>query len=80
MKNGEKPVRTGGNSLEACLWRVLFGNNSLMARNSLAARYSLTACPVSRSCIFFTHFCFELDFGVNMKVLDNCVSFPLDLV
>jgi len=24
---------------------------------------------------FFTHFCFELAFGVNKKVLDNCVAF-----
>ena len=31
----------------------------------------LTAFPVSRSCIFFTRFCFELAFGVNMKVVDN---------
>jgi len=31
--------------------------------------------PCLHSCIFFTHFCFELAFGVNMKVLDNCVSF-----
>ena len=29
---------------------------------------------------FFTHFCFELAFDVNMKVLDNFVSFPMDLV
>ena len=29
---------------------------------------------------FFTHLCFELAFGVNMKVLDNCVSFLMDLV
>jgi len=29
---------------------------------------------------FFTHFYFELAFGVNMKVLDNFVSFPMALV
>jgi hypothetical protein len=29
---------------------------------------------------FFTHFLFELAFGVNMKVLDNFVSFPMALV
>ena len=38
------------------------------------------APPVSRSCVFFAHFCFELAFGVNMKVLDNWVSFPMALV
>ena len=80
MKNGEKPVRTGGNSLEVRLWRVLSGRNSLMAKNSLTASYSVTAFPISCSCIFFTHFYFELAFGVNMKVLDNCVRFPVALV
>ena len=43
--------------------------------------YSVTFdFPSSRSCIFFTHFCFELDFGINMKVLAKCVSFPMILV
>ena len=46
----------------------------------VGASCSLTAFPVSRSCIFFTRFCFELAFGVNMKVLDNCVRFPVPLV
>jgi len=80
VKNGEKPVRTGGDLLEARLWRVLSGRNSLMAKNSLTASYSVTAFLVSRSCVLFTHFCFELAFGVNMKVLDNCVTFPVALV
>ena len=35
--------------------------------------------PVSRSCVFFTHFCFELAFGVNIEVVDNWVSFLMDL-
>jgi len=51
-----------------------------MAKNSLTASYSVTAFPVSRSCIFFTHFCFELTFGVNTKVVDNCVGFQMALV
>ena len=80
MKNGENPVRTRGNSLEARLWQVLSGRNSLMAKNSLTTSYLVTTFPVLRSCVFFTHFCFELTFGVNMKVLDNCVSFPVALV
>ena len=80
MKNGENPVRTGGKSLEARLWRVLSGRNSLMAKNSLTASYSVTTFPVSCSCVVFTHFCFGLAFGVNMKVLDNCVGFPMVLV
>jgi len=44
------------------------------------ASCTVTAIPVSRSCIFFTHLCFELAFGVNMKVLDNCDIFPVALV
>jgi len=33
-----------------------------------------------RSPLFFTLFCFELAFGVNMKVLGNWISFPMALV
>nr|ABD32584.1 hypothetical protein MtrDRAFT_AC149577g4v1 [Medicago truncatula] len=44
------------------------------------ARCTETASPVSRSCVFFTCFCFELVFGVNMKVVDNFVSFPMALI
>ena len=40
----------------------------------------MIASPVSCSCVFFTHFCFELGFGVNMKVVDNCVSVLMALV
>jgi len=76
----EKPVRTGGNSLEVRLWRVLSRRNSLMAKNSLTASYLVTAFPVSHSRVFFAHLCFDLAFGVNMKVLHNCVSFPVALV
>jgi len=80
VKNGVKPVRAGGNSLEARLWRVLSGRNSLKAKNSLNASYSVTTFLVSRSCIFFTYFCFELVFGVDMKVLDKIFRFPMALV
>jgi len=27
--------------------------------------------PVSYSCVFFTRFCFKLDFVINMKIVDN---------
>jgi len=33
-----------------------------------------------RSPLFFTLFWFKLAFGVNMKVLDNWISFPMTLV
>jgi hypothetical protein len=41
---------------------------------------TVTASPVSCSCAFSHGFCFELGFGVNMKVVDNCVSFLMALV
>ena len=42
--------------------------------------FVLSGLRFSHFLCFFTHFCFELAFGVNMKVLDNFVSFPMDLV
>jgi len=48
VKNGVKPIRTGGNSLEARLERVLSGRNSLEARNSLKASYSVTTSLILR--------------------------------
>jgi len=33
-----------------------------------------------RSPLFFTLFCFELAFGVSIKVLDNWIRFPMTLV
>jgi len=51
-----------------------------MANGMLAtASCTVTTPPISRSCIFFAHLCFYLGFGLNMKVLDNCVSFPMAL-
>ncbi|KEH19351.1 hypothetical protein MTR_8g046610 [Medicago truncatula] len=41
---------------------------------------TVTASSVSCSCVFFTRFCFELGFGVKMKVVDNFVTFPMALV
>jgi len=41
-------------------------------------RFSVT--KIWKTFTFFALFCFELAFGVNMKVLDNFVSFPMDLV
>ncbi|KEH26359.1 hypothetical protein MTR_6g053020 [Medicago truncatula] len=61
VKNRVFPRATCHNSP----WRV-----DLLA----GASSSLTAPPVSCSCIFFTRFCFELAFRVNMKVVDNFVS------
>jgi len=39
-----------------------------------------TASSVSCFCVVFICFCFELGFGVNMKVIDNCVSLLMTLV
>ena len=41
---------------------------------------TVTASPVSCSCVFFTPFCFELGLGVNTKDVDKDVSFPMALV
>jgi len=35
---------------------------------------------ILRISLFYTLFRFELAFGVNMKVLDNFISFPMALV
>jgi len=40
----------------------------------------LTELRFSRCSCFFTHFCFELVFGVNTKVVDNWVIFTMALV
>jgi hypothetical protein len=40
----------------------------------------LTELRFLRFLCFFTHFRFELAFGVNMKVVDNFVSFLVALV
>jgi len=54
---------------------------AVFTRLQLATASNLvTAYPFSCSCVFFTRFCFELAFGVNMKVLDNFVSFPMAFV
>ena len=52
----------------------------LSEKSFAQAKCPLTALLVSRSYVFFTYFCFELAFSVNMKVLDNFVSFPMHLV
>ena len=44
------------------------------------ASCTVTTSPISRSCVLFIHFCFELAFNVNMKVLDNYISFSVALV
>ena len=49
-----------------------FRQRAVFARLQLAtASYTVTTPHISRSCVFFAYFCFELAFGVHMKVLDN---------
>jgi len=56
------------------------GQKAVFTRLQLAtASNMVTTYPFSCSCVFFTRFCFELAFGVNMKVLDNFISFPMAL-
>jgi len=55
-------------------WVFLDSSLSLLAMASEFTREAIctvTSSPVSRFCVCFTCFCFELAFGVNMKVLDN---------
>jgi len=80
---GEKWCKTHKNRVNfawSSLGAILTGKYSRKAKNSLKASYSVTTFLVSRSCVFFTHLCFELAFGVNMKVLENFVSFPVALI
>jgi len=56
---------------------VIIRHGEWLARE---ASCTVTTSPVSCSCVFFTHFFFELASSVNMKVLDNWTSFPMDLV
>jgi len=60
--------------------RAICHNSPWRVNLLVGASCSLIAFSVSRSYIFFTHFCFELAFGVYMNVLDNCVSFLVALV
>ncbi|KEH38364.1 hypothetical protein MTR_2g069790 [Medicago truncatula] len=47
-------------------WEVLPVCQLAMASDSLVgASCTVTTSPVSRSCVFFTHFCFELAFGLT---------------
>ncbi|KEH16749.1 hypothetical protein MTR_0100s0110 [Medicago truncatula] len=53
---------------------------AVASRMARLASCTMTASPVLRSCVFFTHFRFELVFGINMEVVDNCVIFSVALV
>jgi len=46
----------------------------------LALPCVLTRLQFLRFSCFLIHFCFELAFDVNMRVLDNFVSFLMDFV
>ena len=46
----------------------------------LSRELPLTTFSVSCFCVVFICFCLELGFGVNMKVVDNCVSLLMPLV
>ncbi|AES73868.1 hypothetical protein MTR_3g109670 [Medicago truncatula] len=65
---------------EASCKRTATVSSSLKRRLIRLSEVPLTAFLILRSCVFFIRFCLELAFGVNMKVVDNFVSFPMDLV
>jgi len=49
-------------------------------RRDFQSRDTILVNQILRISLFYARFCFELAVGVNMKVLDNFVSFPMDLV
>jgi len=72
-------------------WKWIFHENRIFCKLPWLARrvatvstrqasYTVTAFPVSRSCIVFSYFCFDLDFWVNIKVVDNYVKFLMALI
>ena len=80
FKPVKKLCRTDDCTLKRAVSEQLPEVIHLSEKSFAQAKCSLTTFPVSRSYVFFTCFYFELAFGVNMKVLDNFVSFPMDLV
>jgi len=77
---GEKLCRTDDCLFKRSVSEHLLEVIHLSEKSFAQAKCSLTTFPVSRSYVFFTCFYFELAFGVNMKVLDNFVRFPMDLM
>jgi hypothetical protein len=62
-------------------WGVGCEQQGLPGANSQCnCELHMTVPPVSHSCVFFPHFCFDLVFDVNMEVVDNLVIFPMVLV
>jgi hypothetical protein len=53
---------------------------AIASRLARLASCSVAVCPVSRSCVCFICFCFKLVLGINMKVVDNCDTFPVAMV
>ena len=50
-----------------------------MASRLLARRVASVQFFCFVFCVLFTRFCFELTFGINMKVLKDFISFPMAL-
>jgi len=60
-------------------WSSVFSPGPCILK-STAVRFCLSELRFLCSCAFFTHFYFELAFGVKMKVLYKFVGFPMNLV
>jgi hypothetical protein len=60
--------------------RGLPGAHSPREQRYSQRRVAQDSTPVSCSCFFFPRFCFDLVFGLNMKVVDNFIGFPKALV
>ncbi|AES78252.1 transmembrane protein, putative [Medicago truncatula] len=59
---------------------MISGSGHKKTRRDFKHRDTIFMNQILHISLFFTPFHFELGFGINMKVLDNFVSFPMDLV
>ena len=75
-KNGKKVVLPDEHG-RACAWHGPCVHSAFFF---LARLCVLSGLRFLHFLCLFTHFCFELAFGVNIKVLDNFVNFPMSLV
>ena len=83
VKTEKKKVVLSVEHGRACAWHGPCVHSPFLARPCVCTARVVRAVRtlVFAFCFyFFTHFCFELAFGVNMKVLDNFVSFPMDFI
>jgi len=60
--------------------KLISGPDAVKSCRHFCSRDTILVNQILHISLFYTLFRFELAFGVNMKVLDNFVSFPMALV